>query len=152
MKKENATKDKVLFFLLGALVAIVAYLVGDIDTLTAEEKTGATLDFLKVKDLLVEGGIVIGNQNKEDQGFIVIAIGDTGAEMGIYSGGEKPSLVFSALKDRSIISTFSASKKEDSIGRIELGTLKINGKWVSMMDLQDSRGENAVATTGVIKK
>lgn len=145
-------RDKVLFFLLGALVATVAYLVGDIDTITAEERTGATLDFLKVKDLLVEEGIVIGNENKENQGFIVIAIGDTGAEMGIYAGDEKPSLVFSALKDRSIISTFSASKKENSTGHIELGTLKINGKWVSMMDLRDSRGENAIATTGVIKK
>ena len=144
-------KDKVVFFILGAFLATIAYFVGDIDTLTAAERTGATLDFLKVKNLLVEGGIVIGDQKKASP-VIVLAIGDTGAEMGFYAGGEKPSLLLSALKDRSLISTFSASEKEDSIGRIELGTLKINGRWVSMMDMRDSRGENTVATIGVLKK
>ena len=39
-------RDKVVFFILGALLATFAYFVGDIDTLTAEERTGATLDFL----------------------------------------------------------------------------------------------------------
>ena len=57
-------KDKIVFFILGALLATLAYFVGDIDTLTAEEKVSGiieskagTIDFLAVKNLVVSEGI-----------------------------------------------------------------------------------------------
>ena len=153
-------KDKIVFFILGALLATLAHFVGNIDTLTAEEKVSGiieskagTIDFLAVKNLVVSEGIVIGDYQKKGS-FIILTNHDTGADIRIYAGNgaEDPSIVLRALKDRSLISTFSASETENLIGSVQLGTRKNNGKWISMMDMQDSHGKNAVATTGVVKK
>ena len=82
-------KDKIVFFILGALLATLAYFVGDIDTLTAEEKVSGiieskagTIDFLAVKNLVVSEGIVIGDYQKKGS-FIILTNHDTGADIKI---------------------------------------------------------------------
>ena len=51
-------RDKVMFFLLGAVVATIAYFVGDLETLTAEDEF-LEIDFLRVNRLHVKESIVV---------------------------------------------------------------------------------------------
>ena len=56
-------KDKIVFFILGSLLATIAYITGDLETLTAQDKT-LELQTLRCKSLFVDDVLIVGE--KED--------------------------------------------------------------------------------------
>ena len=53
-------RDKIVFFVLGAILATIAYTIGDLETLTAEDQI-TELDQLRVNELVVKESIVVGD-------------------------------------------------------------------------------------------
>lgn len=78
-------RDKIVFFVLGAVLATIAYLVGDLETLTAENKI-TELDHLRVNRLHVTGSMGVGDTGKK---AILITVDNESAKI-ILSGGEWP--------------------------------------------------------------
>lgn len=62
-------KDKIVFFILGALLATIAYLAGDLGTLTAHDET-LELQSLRCKSLFVDDILIVGE--KEDGATITL--------------------------------------------------------------------------------
>ena len=55
-------RDKIVFFILGALLATIAYLAGDLETLTAQDKT-LELQTLRCKSLFVDDVLTVGERS-----------------------------------------------------------------------------------------
>ena len=53
-------RDKIVFFVLGAVLATIAYTIGDLETLTAEDEI-IRLDHLLVNRLQVKEDIIVGD-------------------------------------------------------------------------------------------
>ena len=74
-------RDKIVFFIFGAVLATIAYLVGDLQTLTAEDKV-TELDTLYVNNLIVKDSIGVGGIGKN---FIYIGADDEIAQITLHS-------------------------------------------------------------------
>ena len=145
-------KDKVLFFILGAVLATIAYFLGDLET-TAEDEY-REIDALRVNRLHVKDSIVVGDTGKK---LIVIMADDEtaqirldGAELSknredfLNNTGEAPSLTLAATDTGAVINAASHNKRPEATG--VFGVLRMEGKYESKLVVKDSDGKNGVST------
>lgn len=122
-------KNKVVFFILGALVATIAYFAGDFEPLTAQEDKPTKsdyLDYLKVGLLEVDTAIfgLVGNKGRiqigTNAGFPRIRLeGPNGGDVGLWINAEgAPTLILQA-KGEDSPAELLVTVDEDS-GHIEL--------------------------------
>lgn len=77
-------KDRIVFFILGALLATIAYLAGGLETLTAQDKT-LELESLKVDRLHVADIMHVGGNGRP---FVKINVLNKSAEISLVGKGE----------------------------------------------------------------
>ena len=77
-------KDRIVFFILGALLATIAYLAGDLETLTAQDKT-LELESLKVNRLHVADIMHVGGNGRP---FVRINVLNKSASISVIGTGE----------------------------------------------------------------
>ena len=77
-------RDRVVFFTLGALLATLAYFAGDLETLTAQDKT-LELESLKVDRLHVADIMHVGGNGRP---FVRINVWNKSAEISLVGKGE----------------------------------------------------------------
>ena len=134
-------RAKVVFFVLGALLATFAYFLGDIETLRADGGIGE-FDGLKVRK-----GILIENE----QGSIGLSVDENGAWIVLSAGTKKPQIDLGVTHETSVIDILSQGNYDDSIGALRFATKRPGGPWVSTLSLKDSAGKNGVTTLGSLK-
>ena len=144
-------RDKVMFFLLGAVLATIAYFIGDLETLTAEDKI-TELDFLRVNRLVVKDSIAVGDTG----GSVIVIMADNeraeismfGAEVPenrdevIDNTGEAPSISLIARGDSAVIRAKSHEKRPEAI--CLLGVTRPEGKYKSWLIIHDLDGTKSV--------
>ena len=144
-------RDKVMFFLLGAVLATIAYFIGDLETLTAENKI-TELDFLRVNRLVVKDSIAVGDTG----GSIIVIMADNerseismfGAEVPenrddfIHNTGEAPSISLIAGGDSAVIRAQSHEKRPEA--ECLLGVTRPEGKYKSWLIIHDLDGTKSV--------
>lgn len=144
-------RDRIVFFILGAVLATIAYLVGDLETLTAEDKV-TELDTLRVNRLLVKDGITVGGIGKKS---IVILVDDESAKISLLGGtvpseesgfsntmDETPILTLAAGSDAALIRAKSHSKRPEAT--TQLGVVNLEGKYISSLIIQDLDGLKSI--------
>lgn len=129
-------KDKIVFFIIGAIVATIAYFLGDINTLNANET------FLE--DVFIGGQLFVGNP---DQGMVSITHDGKSAHIGIHSvyaeGLNTPSISLSVDLERATMNLKDSAKNPKGV--VLLSTFKnIDGKQLSGITLQDDVGEKSI--------
>ena len=146
-------KDKVMFFLLGAVLATIAYFVGDLETLTAEDGY-REIDALRVNRLHVKDGIGVGDIGKK---YIMIKTDNEWAQISLYGAempensddlnlGDTPVISLVAGGDSAVIRAKSHSKRPEAI--CVLGVMSPEGKYKSSLIIQDLDGTNGVLSDG----
>ena len=153
-------RDKIRFFVIGAILATIAYLIGDLETLTAERgrvqgtmpmDTVTELDELRVNHLRVKDGIIVGDIGGK---FIFITADNESAEI-ILSGGEfpkdyngvlrtsnSPTLKLMADNINAVIKASSHHKRPEAT--FASGVSKGEGKFTSGLVLEDSNGKKSI--------
>ena len=85
-------KDKIVFFILGALLATIAYLAGDLETLTAQDKPQELerlkVGVLEVDNLRVKYDMYVGGNEKP---FVRIVALNESADISLVGKGEDTS-------------------------------------------------------------
>lgn len=144
-------RDKVMFFLLGAVLATIAYFIGDLETLTAEDKI-TELDFLRVNRLVAKDSIAVGDTG----GSVIVIMADNerseismfGAEVPenrddfIDNTGEAPSISLIAGGDSAVIRAKSHEKRPEAA--CLLGVTRPEGKYKSWLIIHDLDGTKSV--------
>ena len=143
-------RDKVMFFLLGAVVATTAYFVGDLETLTAEDEY-REIDVLGVNRLFVKDSIAVGDKGKS---VIVIMADNERAEIAMF--GELPEnrddvidntreakISLIARGDSAVIRAQSHEKHPAEAACL-LGVTRPEGKYKSWLILHDLDGTKSV--------
>ena len=147
-------RDKIVFFVLGAVLATIAYLIGDLETLTAEDKI-TELDFLRVNRLVVKDGMVVGDIGKK---FILISADKEVARITLYGGeafktfdgfranvNETPTLSFMTRSNAALIKAESHSKRPEATTL--LGVVNLEGKtYKSLLMIEDLEGLKSIYT------
>ena len=140
-------KDKVVFFILGALLATIAYLAGDLETLTAQDET-LELEEIQVGNLFVKDTLYVG-----DRGTMYVQIGadNQSAHLSLFGtkvektpDSGKPYIVLRAMDNGAIIQANSHPGHPEASAF--LGITNSEGKYISGMLLQDSDGQKYVST------
>ena len=145
-------KDKVVFFILGALLATIAYFAGDLETLTAQDKI-TELDHLRVNHLQVKDAIMVGDIGKK---FILISADNEFAGISLHGAevsetrdnfinniGDAPVISLEARGNAAVIKAGSHSERPEAI--CVLGLIRMEGKkYESSLIIQDSDGTNSV--------
>ena len=144
-------RDKVMFFLLGAVLATTAYFLGDLETLTAEDEY-REIDVLRVNRLLVEHSIAVGDIGKS---VIVIMADNERAEISLFgaevpknrddfidSTGETPIISLIARGDSAVIKARSHEKRPEAA--CLLGVTRPEGKYKSWLIIHDLDGTKSV--------
>ena len=142
-------RDKVMFFFLGAVVATIAYFIGDLETLTAEDEFHE-IDVLSVNRLFVEHSIAVGDKGKS---AIVIMADNERAEISMFgelpenrddvidnTGEAKISLI--ARGDSAVIRAQSHDKRPEAA--CLLGVTRPEGKYKSWLIIHDLDGIKSV--------
>ena len=143
-------RDKIVFFILGALLATIAYLAGDLEMLTAEDKT-LELEQLRVNNLTVTDGIIVGDTGKKT---IIIRADNELAQISLhgieftekrdnYNVGDKPSVSLVAKSDLAVIKVVSHYTRPEA--SCLLGVVSSEGKYESNLIMQDLDGMNSVS-------
>lgn len=143
-------KDKVVFFILGTLLATIAYLAGDLEMLTAEDKT-LELEQLRVNNLRVTDTIIVGDTGKK---IIMIKADNELAQISLHGAeftekrddfnmGDKPSVSLVAESDLAVIKVVSHYTRPEAAGL--LGLFSREGKYESTLIIQDLDGMNSVS-------
>lgn len=144
-------RDKIVFFILGAALATIAYLVGDLETLTAENKI-TELDQLHVKRLLVTESMAVGDVGKK---FVLITANNKSATISLSGGtasenfddfmnktDNAPILSLMVKDSAALIKTESHSKRPEAT--CILGVINAEGKkYESSLIIQDLDGTNS---------
>ena len=149
-------RDKIVFFILGALLTTIAYFAGDLETLTAEDKI-TELEELRVNILRVNDAIVVGDIGEK---IILIATTNESAEIKLYGAekpnnpgnsadfmnniGNKPSISLKAISDGAMIKVISHDERPEA--SCYLGIISPEGKYKSTLLLKDLDGINGVST------
>ena len=142
-------KDKVLFFILGAVLATVTYFIGDLET-TAEDEYHE-IDKLRVKSLVVKNGIWVGDIGKK---FIAIQTDNEYAHISLYGAempenpddltlGDTPVVSLVATAAAAVVRANSHSKRPEAT--CILGVTNTDGKYQSQLTLQDFDGMKSVS-------
>lgn len=143
-------RDKVMFFLLGAVVATIAYCIGDLETLTAEDEYHE-IDALRVNRLHVTDSIGVGDIGKK---YIMIKTDNEWAQISLFGAempensddlnlGDTPVVSLVAGDDSAVMRAQSHSKRPEATG--VLGVMRPEGKYESVLILQDLDGTNGVS-------
>ena len=140
-------RDKIVFFILGAVLATIAYLIGDLETLTAENKV-TELDPLYLNNLVVKDHIRVGGLGKKS---IVIGIENEIAHISLFGATlpaeesdfinamtESPILRLTADGNAALITAKSQSKRPEA--KTILGVASLKGKYFSSLTIQDLDG------------
>ena len=142
-------RDKIVFFVLGAVLATIAYTIGDLETLTAEtENKVVELDHLYVNRITVKEGIMIGDVGTRP---ILITSTNESAEI-ILSGGKvsndairridyRPTISLVANNDIASVTTVSHSSERPEASSTLCVINKKGTKFESALMLQDSNGK-----------
>lgn len=149
-------RDKIVFFILGALLTTIAYFAGDLETLTAEDKI-TELEELRVNILRVNDAIVVGDIGEKT---ILIATTNESAEIKLYGAekpnnsgssgdfmnniGNKPSISLKAIGDGAMMRVVSHDERPEA--SCYLGIIAPEGKYESDLILKDLDGINGVST------
>lgn len=142
-------RDKVMFFILGAVLATIAYFVGDLET-TAEDEFHE-IDVLRVNSLHVKEGIAVGERGKK---YIMIATDNKFAEISLYGAeipephekldlGDTPVVSLIAGETSAVIRARSHKERPDA--RAVMGTIRRGGKHESMLIIEDLDGKNGIS-------
>lgn len=143
-------KDKVVFFILGALLATIAYFAGDLETLTAQDKI-TELEQLRVNHLTVKDTIIVGDTGEK---FIMIMANNEWAQIDLHGAelpetrddfniGDTPIISLVAGGDSAVIKALSHNKRPEASGL--LGVISREGKYESTLIIQDLDGMNGVS-------
>lgn len=156
-------RDKIVFFILGAVLATIAYLVGDLETLTAENKI-TELDTLQVNDLFVKNSIVVGEVGRKS---VVILAHPKYAEISLYGAtatseipglghpmpNNSPILRLTADDDSAFIGAKSHYRRSPihstrgKIAETRLGVRSFDGKtYTSALHISDLNGYKFIRT------
>lgn len=143
-------RDKIVFFILGAVIATIAYLIGDLETLTAEDKN-VELDLLHVNRLVVKEGMVVGDYGKK---FIIIETNKEYAHITLYGGtateesfgnivDDVPNIRLEVRSNHALIEAASHNKRPEA--KSVLGVANFAGKkYKSFLRVEDLDGTNDV--------
>ena len=150
-------RDKIVFFVLGAVVATIAYFIGDLETLTAEDEF-LEIDFLRVnrlhvkESIVVKESIAVGGTGKS---VIVIMADNERAEISMFGAEvpenrddviDPPSISLIARGDSAVIraeSRHNHNEKHPEAACL-LGVTRPEGKYKSWLILDDSDGIKSV--------
>lgn len=142
-------RDKVLFFILGAVLATIAYFLGDLET-TAEDEY-REIDHLRVKSLHVKEGIGVGDIGEK---FISIITDNEFAQINLYGAevpdrrddfdlGDTPVISLVVGDDAALIRAKSHNERPDAMA--VMGVLNVEGKeYASSVIIEDSNGKKSV--------
>ena len=143
-------RDKIVFFVLGAILATIAYLVGSLETLTAKDQI-TELDQLRVNKLVVKESIVVGDVGTKP---ILITSTNELAKIVLLGGhvpnindfrkiDNSPALLLQAKDNGAMLKIASHSERPEA----ESALAVINGegtKFESGLIIKDSSGEKAI--------
>ena len=157
-------RDKVVFFILGALLATIAYTAGDLETLTAQKEP---TEFPPVvSDLIVKNRLaVLGNDGEyilmgpdqnggmriilkgkgEDVPKILLRVDEDSGLIGIDQGKDANNVTMATSKTMSVISGESHGVHPESRFHISI-TNYPDGPTRSEIYLEDPLGKNGVDT------
>lgn len=140
-------KDKVVFFILGALLATIAYLAGDLETSTAQDKT-VELEKLRVAQLFITDTLMVGDRGAM---YVEITADNQSARLSLHGTKvernpdlDKPYVILRASVDGAIIQARSHSKRPEAV--VHLGIGGSEGEYVSGIMLEDLNGKKYVTT------
>lgn len=144
-------RDKIVFFILGALLATLAYFAGDLEPLTAEDKF-IELEKLRVNSLMVKDSILVGDIGKK---FILMRCDNEFAQIDLHGAelsenpdglsnnvGDAPAISLVGGGDSALIKVLSHNKRPKA--KSILGVLSREGKYESALIIQDLNGTNSV--------
>ena len=143
-------RDKIVFFVLGAILATIAYLIGDLETLTAEDEF-LELGNLRVDRLHVKDVIIVGDRGEK---FIMIMANNEYAQIDLHGGGysddflkvgDKPVLSLISHDTGALVRAQSQYKRAEAVSMLGVGNM--NGKkYFSLLSIEDLDGKNALTT------
>lgn len=143
-------RDKIVFFVLGAILATIAYTIGDLETLTAEDQI-TELDQLRVNELVVKESIVVGDVGTKP---ILITSTNELAKIVLLGGSlskiddfrkidNSPAVMLEAKGNSAMLSIASHSERPEATSA--LAVINREGtKFKSGLVLEDSKGTKGI--------
>ena len=143
-------RDRIVFFVLGAVLATIAYLIGDLETLTAEDKI-TELETLRVNNLIVRNDIVVGDIGKKpilitstnESARIVLSGGEVSKTDSIRKIDNSPAVSLEAKDNGALLTIASHSQRPEA----KCVLVTVNGEGIqfeSALILEDSNGEKVI--------
>lgn len=143
-------RDKIVFFVLGAVLATIAYTIGDLETLTAEDEI-TELDHLTVNRITVKESIVVGDvgtkpiliKSTHELAKIVLLGGVFTKNDDFRKIDNSPAVLLQAKDNGAMLRIESHSERPEAVSALAILNRE-NTKFESGLILQDSNGEKVI--------
>ena len=145
-------RDRIVFFVLGAVLATTTYLIGDLETLTAEDKI-TELDILRVNRLEVKDDIFVGAIGKNpilitstnESARIVLLGGELSETDRITKINNSPSVTLEAKNNSAFLNIASHSNRPEATSTLAVVDEE-ETQFESTLILQDSKGAKVIVS------
>ena len=145
-------RDKIVFFVLGAVLATIAYLIGDLETLTAEDKI-TEAEILRVNRLEVRDDIFVGTIGKNpilitstnESARIVLLGGELTKTDGIRKIDNSPIVSLEAKNNSAFLNVASHSERPEATSTLAVVDEE-ETQFESTLILQDSKGAKVIVS------